>query len=87
MPKPLKDAFRIQRYGPPVAGGWLNWPLRILIPAETALNVFETLTAVNNAMIRMEGDALARWQRQNAAVVRQALLIERIRSDVESDGR
>lgn len=75
----------MERYGAPYSGGWMSWPLRWLTPVETALNVYNTLRAVNDAMSRLEGDALYEWQTRNKRVVQSALDIQAIRDEVEGD--
>ena len=53
---------------------------------ETALNVYEILMAVNRAMGQLDDDALREWQTKNAALWAQALDIQRVRDELESDG-
>jgi hypothetical protein len=86
MPTPLRNALRIERYGSPFSGGFMSWPLKWLIPVETALNVYNTLTAVNHAMNTYEGEHLAKWQTANARLVQSALDIQAIREEVEASG-
>jgi hypothetical protein len=74
----------MQRYGPPFAGGYRQWPLRWLKPVSTALNVYEVLTAFHRATSRLKGDDLAAWKNENKRLVKSALDIERIRSDLEN---
>ena len=86
MPPPLRDSFRLERFGAPYSGGWMTWPLRWLIPVETARNVFDTVSAVNRAMSEYEGDALDKWRQRNQRLIHAALAIEEIRSEAEADG-
>jgi len=76
----------MERYGAPFAGGFMQWPLKWLRPVETAMNVYQTLTAVNSAMKRMEGEALTKWKTDNARSVRMAVDIERLRAAMDEDG-
>jgi len=76
----------MQRFGSPYEGGWKNWPAAWLLPVETALHVYETLTAVNDARGRLEGDALEKWTARNARVVQAAMNIQAIRDEVEATG-
>ena len=64
----------------------MTWPLRWLIPVETARNVFDTVSAVNRAMSEYEGDALDKWRQRNQRLIHAALAIEEIRSEAEADG-
>lgn len=64
----------------------MRWPLRWFTPVEAALNTYEVLTSVKQAMDRLEGDALAKWQKQHARSVRMALAIERMRDETADDG-
>lgn len=84
MPKELRDGFRMQRYGAPYSGGWMHWPVKWLLPVETALNVYDTLTAVNTAMSRLSGEQLASWQAENSRIVKSALEITRLRDELEN---
>ena len=85
MPAPLRESFRAERFGAPYNGGYRQWPLRWLIPAETARNVYETLTAVQRAMNEMEGESLNRWRERNPRLIAGALAIEALRADMEND--
>jgi hypothetical protein len=62
----------------------MTWPLHWLRPVETALNVCRILTSVNEAMDRLEGDALDRWNRKNGRLVKAALDIQRLRDRLEN---
>ena len=74
----------MQRYGAPYSGGWMQWPLRWLLPVETALNVYNALNAVNDATSRLEGAALEQWRQRNARTLEAALNIHAIRDELES---
>jgi len=74
----------MQRYGPPFAGGYRQWPLRWLKPVSTALNVYEVLTAFNRATSRLKGADLAAWKNENNRLVKAALDIERVRAELEN---
>ncbi len=76
MPKELKWGLRLERYGAPFDGGWMSWPVRWLYPVETALYVYQVLTAVKRAMSTLDGDALDKWQAQNGRLLEAALDIE-----------
>jgi hypothetical protein len=64
----------------------MTWPLKWFRPVQTALNTYDTLTAVNRAMSHMEGDALRKWQSENGRLIETALDIQRMRDELESDG-
>lgn len=74
----------MSRYGAPFAGGWMTWPLRWLHPVETALNVYDTMSAVTSAMSRLKGDDLDKWNSENARLSRSALAINRLRDAMEA---
>jgi hypothetical protein len=74
----------MEKYGPPFAGGWMSWPLSWFRPVQTALNAYDTLTAVNRAMSHLEGDALRKWQGENGRLIETALAIQRLRDELES---
>ena len=76
----------MQRYGAPFAGGWMNWPIRWLLPVELALHVHEVLTAVADALGRLEGEALEKWQARNERLLKQALSYQAIREETEAAG-
>ena len=84
MPPPLRESYRAERFGAPYSGGYREWPLRWLIPTETARNVHDTLTAVQRAMSDMKGDALDKWRRRNPRLIKAALEIEEIRAELEA---
>lgn len=73
----------MQRYGAPFPNGWMNWPLRWLLPVETALHVYDVLTAVGDAMSRLEGEALEKWQARHERLCKQAVDIQAIREEAE----
>lgn len=75
----------MQRYGAPYSGGYRQWPLKWLTPVEAALNVYNALTAVNDAINRLEGEALEQWNQRNARTVQAALDIHAIRDELESN--
>lgn len=75
----------MKRFGAPFGGGWMNWPLRWLLPVELALNVYETLTAVGWAMSNLEGDSLTRWQAENTRLTKAALEIQNMRDGIETE--
>lgn len=81
LPGALRDAFRLERFGAPYAGGWMTWPARWLIPAETARGVYDAMTAVKRAMSSLQGDALEKWKADNAGAVKTALWAERLRDE------
>lgn len=85
LPQPLADAFRIEQYGPPFAGGWMEWPLKWLHPVETAHNVYRVLSEYTDAMNRYEDDALQDWRKRNARLEKAALAIIRMRDELEGD--
>jgi hypothetical protein len=74
----------MQRYGAPYGGGWMEWPLKWLKPVETALNVYNALTAVNDATSRLEGDALVKWNERNKRTLQACLSIHAIREELEN---
>lgn len=74
----------MQRYGAPFNGGWMNWPISWLLPVELALHIHEVLTAVNDAVGRLEGDALEKWRGRNERLLQQALDIQAIRDELET---
>jgi hypothetical protein len=93
LPKALEAGFKLQRYGAPFAGGWMQWPLKWLTPVQIAMNVYDTLTAFNAAMERfseMNGkaraDAERKWMAKNGRLVQRALAIQRLRDELENDG-
>jgi hypothetical protein len=87
LPRPLRDGFRMQRLGAPFDGGWMKWPLRWLRPVETALNVYEILTAVGQAMSTLKEDRLEKWRQENQRLIKQSLDIQRVRDELESDAK
>ena len=74
----------MQRYGAPYAGGWMNWPIRWLLPVELALHTYEVLSSVADALGRLEGEALEKWQNRNERLLQQALDIQAIREEAEA---
>ena len=62
----------------------MNWPAAWLLPVETALFVHDTLTAVNDARGRLEGEALEKWTGRNARLVQAAMNIQAIRDELEA---
>lgn len=63
----------------------MQWPLRWFKRVELALNVYDTLTTVNDAVSRLEGKVLADWNSRNAKMVEAALNITAIRDELEAD--
>jgi hypothetical protein len=62
----------------------MQWPLKWFMPMQVALNTYDTLTTVNRAIDELEGDALDRWNRKNARLVKAALSIQRLRDELEN---
>jgi hypothetical protein len=86
IPGALHDAFRLEKYGAPFAGGWTTWPLKWFMPVQIASNTYDTLTAVNRAMSRLDGEALDKWRSENGRLINAALTIQQIRDELEQDG-
>jgi hypothetical protein len=57
----------------------MQWPLRWLRPVETALNVYNVMTAAQRGM-KLEGEALKKWKKDNKRLLQAALDIEAIRN-------
>lgn len=64
----------------------MEWPVRWLLDVEAAKNVYTTLVEVNRAMTRLHGDDLLAWQREHAAMVRYATVIEQLLLE-DTDGQ
>jgi hypothetical protein len=62
----------------------MEWPLKWLKPVETALNVYNALTAVNDATSRLEGAALEQWRQRNKRTLEAALNVHAIRDEMEN---
>lgn len=63
----------------------MQWPLKWVKRVELSLNVYDTLTAVNDAVSRLEGKMLDEWNKRNAKLVEAALNIVAIRDEMEAD--
>lgn len=64
----------------------MQWPARWLLPAEVALNVYDTLRAVNQAMANLDGERLSKWNAENGRLLKTALAIQKLRDGLENDG-
>ena len=62
----------------------MNWPIRWLLPVELALHTYEVLSSVGDALARLEGEALEKWQNRNERLLQQALDIQAIREATEA---
>ena len=83
MPSELTDAFRIERWGQPDGGGWLDWPVQWTRAMETALNVYRAVRAYGDALADYEGEALARWQERHGDIVAAVMRVERLREEID----
>lgn len=63
----------------------MRWPVRWLLPMETARDAWEALTAVNQALSTLHGDRLEEWRKSHSWEIEKALEIEALRTDL-TDG-
>lgn len=86
-PEELLDAFRIERWGPPVTGGWMEWPVRWMRRMEHALTAYRATVNWQQAISAYEGDDLQTWRDRNPETVRAVLWVEACLEQLdETDG-
>lgn len=62
----------------------MTWPVRWFWPVEKALNVYEILTIVDDAISTMKEKELQEWKAKNNRLVQEALNIRRERDKLEA---
>ena len=77
-PKELIYAWRIEKWGPPWAGGWMKWPAGLMLKMTACLNVYNAVTGS-----RSFNGSLAEFASVNPDAFERIVAITKLRQEVK----